>query len=860
MRRWSALPRPLLVSLATLLAVAATLYSSLWMYNVRHARPSVELGFNRTHAVQEQYDGKTHSLAVLDVVPGSPAEQAGLRVNDRIVAVNGRPLVTLAPFDEVWSRGRPGDTVELTIERAGEPNPVVLHGVFRPSSLGNATEGLVRTSAEQLTGSFPVLFLVVGFTVLFLRLEDPKAWLLSLLFCAFIAAPSILNPLTMPPAMRAFGFAYRAVFDGMLPPLFYLFFAVFPTRSPLERRFPWLKWAGLALGAFIVVPGLQTGVPRFPAAVAELVGHRAASIANLSCRYAFLALGMISLVGSASETRSVPQACRKARVILWGTILGILPVVIEHAAIDFTGYNPPFWLDTALVLVVFVYPLSFAYAVVKHRVMEIPALLRVSARYVLVQRGFIVLLFIVGASAIALFTRTFSRFFQTDSNIGMALSAVFGIALVWVAAPVVKRGTERIDRAFFRSAYDARIILQDLAEKTRTVNDRHELAQLLEHHVQEALHPKMLACYLEASDTRLIAECGLVSPELETIPATEPVLVELAHRGKSQDAPPPGTPGSAEFSILESLAPECLVPILDRTSGLIGLLVLGPRLSEEPYSGEDKHLLDSVASQAGIALENIRLAEKMAERMEADRRTAREMEIARDVQARLFPQKMPPLETLEYAGGCIQARDVGGDYYDFLDLGPGRVGLVLADISGKGISGALLMANLQANLRSQYAVALDDLPGLLRSVNRLFFENTPDNCYATLFFGHYHDSGRRLRYVNCGHNSPLLLRNSGNLERLATTATVLGLFSDWDCTVVEVPLHPGDILVIYTDGISEAPDNSGEEFSEARLIETIRTGRHLSPGALLSSIQAAVQQFSSGVQADDLTMVIGRAR
>jgi serine phosphatase RsbU (regulator of sigma subunit) len=271
-------------------------------------------------------------------------------------------------------------------------------------------------------------------------------------------------------------------------------------------------------------------------------------------------------------------------------------------------------------------------------------------------------------------------------------------------------------------------------------------------------------------------------------------------------------------------------------------------------------LLDSVASQAGIALENIQLAEKMAERLEADRRTAREMEIAREVQARLFPQKMPPLETLEYAGGCIQARDVGGDYYDFLDLGPGRTGLVLADISGKGISGALLMENLQANLRSQYAVALEDLPGLLRSVNRLFYENTPDDCYATLFFADYDDASRRLRYANCGHNAALLLRASGKLERLAATATVLGLISDWDCTVAEVLLHPGDLLVMFTDGISEAPDDLGEEFGEARLIEAIRMKRDLPPSALLAAIQAAVQHFSGGRQADDLTMVIGRGR
>lgn len=221
-------------------------------------------------------------------------------------------------------------------------------------------------------------------------------------------------------------------------------------------------------------------------------------------------------------------------------------------------------------------------------------------------------------------------------------------------------------------------------------------------------------------------------------------------------------------------SPECLVPILSGDGRLEGLVSLGTRLSEEPYSREDKRLLASVAGQAGMALENIRLAEEMANRIEAERRTAQELEFAKQVQARLFPQYLPPLKTLEYAGHCIQAREVGGDYYDFLDLGPGRAGLVLADISGKGISGALLMANLQANLRSQYAVALDDLPRLFGSVNHLLYANTADNRYATLFFGDYDDSTRCLRYANCGHNPPFVLRSDGRLDRLAATAPPAG--------------------------------------------------------------------------------------
>ena len=142
--------------------------------------------------------------------------------------------------------------------------------------------------------------------------------------------------------------------------------------------------------------------------------------------------------------------------------------------------------------------------------------------------------------------------------------------------------------------------------------------------------------------------------------------------------------------------------MLGRNSRLVGLLALGPRLSEEPYSGEDKTLLASVASQTGVALESLRLAEEMADRMAAERRAAlRNGHRARRASTPL-PAHAAADATLEYAGGCVQARQVGGDYYDFIDLGSGRVGIVLADISGKGFSGALLMANLQANLRGSW--------------------------------------------------------------------------------------------------------------------------------------------------------------
>ncbi len=249
-----------------------------------------------------------------------------------------------------------------------------------------------------------------------------------------------------------------------------------------------------------------------------------------------------------------------------------------------------------------------------------------------------------------------------------------------------------------------------------------------------------------------------------------------------------------------------------------------------------------------------------AQKIESDRRTAQELEIAKQVQARLFPQTLPPLKTLDYAGVCIQARHVGGDYYDFLSLGNQRLGLVIGDIAGKGIAAALLMANLQANLRSQFLLARDEPQAFLQSVNRLFFQNTPDSAYATVFFADYDDTARRLRYANCGHLAGIVLRRNGQVDRLHSTGTVLGLFEDWQSPTVSCQLHPGDLFALYTDGVTESPNDQEEEFGEERLIDSLQRNSRLPPKTLLSSVINEIKQFSPQEQHDDITLIVARCQ
>jgi phosphoserine phosphatase RsbU/P len=721
-----------------------------------------------------------------------------------------------------------------------------------------AGAGFAHWGVLMLRGTYPAVFLAVGFAVLALRPDDRFAWLLALLFGSFIALENFpVGVDALPPAQRGFVALYHAILLSLMPAQFYAFFAVFPTRSPLHRRLPWLLWVGLALGAVLAVGGLQVGgaqvMPQTPPALVRAFGEPLTTVVRLGYLFGFMILGFAALAWNAASAPT--EARKKARVLLWGTILGVMPRMVERGLA--LVREMPWWSLPAAEVLLFIFPLSFAYAVVKYRVMDIPVLLRRSARYVLVRRGFSVLIVLLAGVATAAFTLSFSRVFEVDVNVAMAVGVAFGIALSIGSSPVVKRATARIDRAFFRSAYDARAILESLAEAIRMATSREGLAGLLSEQIREALHPVTLAIYFENPDSQLHAVAVQGAQPLETLPPSRPWLQELAERGRPWDVPLDADPDTAP--VLRTLKAECLVPILGRDGRLIGVMILGPRVSEEPYSGEDKRLLASVANQVGIELENIRLAEAMAERLDAERAAAREMEIARQVQFRLFPQKQPALRTLDYAGGCVQARQVGGDYYDFLDLGPGRVGLVLGDIAGKGIAGALLMANLQANLRSHHTLAADDLPQLLRSVNQLFRDNTEENQYATLFFGDYADATGRLKFANCGHFPPFLLRVDGSVEPLTATATVLGLFDDWDTTTSEIDLQPGDTLIIYTDGVIEAANAREEEFGTDRLIDTVRACRDLPASALVARVNAAVQTFAEGTPPfDDLTVVIAR--
>lgn len=852
MIRLAAIPRPVLRVMAVLFALATIAYSAIWMYYIR-LHPKVSLGIDPKVEVASR-------LRVVRVLPGGTSEAAGIRPGDEILAVNGDPVSSMY-MPKALCQANPGDVVSLLVRRPGNDAPFTLQATLKPATEWQLT--WAQAAALKVLSYFPVVFLIVGLAVLWLRLDNSNAWLLALMFAGFIAtAPLTFAADVMSTWLRRFVFTYTFTLEGLFPAIFYYFFATFPTASPLDVRVPWLKRWLLILGMTVSIPQALTVL--ITGSLLPLIRFREALpdglTSGLTAAYVFGGdlLGLTSLLWS-NWRPSTPANCRKTKVMVWGTVGGLAPALIISAvaiAFKIEYFEMPFWAWTIATLALFLIPLSFAYAVVKHRVLEVPLLLKRSARYMLVQRGFAALILGAGVGATLLLAGSLKHYFPAHSDLGVPLGAGFGILLVVTGTQVQTQVTRRLDRAFFRSSYDARLIMESLAAKTRAVSTREALAGLLSEQILQALHPCSLAIYLVGPGTDFIAADS--QTQFRNLPASASLVQFLARRGQPWEVPP-GVEAAELVSVLRPLQPEHLVPMLGRQAQLLGFIALGSRLSEEPYSGEDRRLLVAVAWQAAVAIENIKLAEEMAKRMEAECLAAQELEIARQVQAKLLPQKAPSLPTLEYAGKCVQARAVGGDYYDFLDLGSGRVGFVLADIVGKGISAALLMANLQAHLRSLSAVLADDLEKSLQSVNRMFCEATEPNKYATLFIGVYHDSTRCLRYANCGHHPPLLLRD-GKVDRLTSTATVLGMFEQWQCPVTETYISAGDLLVIYTDGVVEATNSSGREFGEDGILRTIQADGFCNAELLLERLVHSVQDFSSGERTDDLTLVVARGR
>lgn len=802
------------------------------------------------------------------------AAAAGVQRGDVLLAVNGRAMNSRGPWNDAISAARPGDSISITFRR-GQTGQTITAAVRLAPLPPRGSELVDRLIALLTFDVAPALSLLLGFWVAAARLRDPLAWILLFLMMGFAQYLTDIPYMSWHGGFRDLGLAFGTAVRASWPVWMLLFGLRFPQRFAFERRLSWLKWIVIVPLALAGVEQVfvTVGVEHSFALVQPVVGwFRPYQRAMNVLYFATLATFFVSLAAKWGIA-TAPDARRRLRALVWGATVSLTPMLLLAAARRIGGWNMrrliPLSVTIPALLLLLLFPVTMAYVIVVQRAMDVRVAIRQGLQYTLVRRGaWFLRVVIAGAIIVA----TASLLDQTGwGRFGGAMIIAGGVALILTLQKLNERLARWIDRRFFREAYQADRILNELSENVRTIVETGPLLETVVRRIAESLHVARAAVLLRTGRLYRPAYAygyGNV-PEIY-FSENEATVRELRRLHQpvrvyfdDSDSWIYRHPGlnEAERAKLEKLSTQLLLPLAVKEK-LLGFISLGPKQSAEPYSPTDLRLLQSVGTQAGLALENSQLTAAMAAEVAQRERLHRELEIAREVQERLFPQTLPPVPGLDYFGMCRPARGVGGDYYDFLSLPRGQLGIAIGDISGKGIAAALLMASLQASLRSQAVQAAGNLATLMCSINRLVYDASATNRYATFFYARYDPESRSLAYVNAGHNPPILLHSAAGgreVERLETGGLVVGALEQARYEQAVVSLQAGDLLVMFTDGVSEAMKTDHEEWGEERLIELLQDCDGLPAGEVARRIVGAADAFVAGTpQYDDMTLVVVR--
>ncbi|NYF50636.1 SpoIIE family protein phosphatase [Tunturiibacter gelidoferens] len=802
---------------------------------------------------------------------------AGIKPFDTILTINGQPYTSRSMLLGQIRRASPGDPMTITYRHGSDA--AIESTSIRLAALQSQKLSPFQISVNVIFAVLPFFCLLIGLWVVFARPRNLNAWLILGILCYFDAL--IINPtLIVGPYLLPLALTWNIVAQAAMPICLMFFGVYFPDRSQTDIKFPWVKWVIaiplilLCSTDFIANYGdmwsfasISWFVPyMYPVNVTENV------LSAIAICWFFLNLG--PKIGQATG-----DARRRLRVLLVGTSVGLTPLFLLLAVSIFresdVGQGIPEWVNISVFLTLLMFPLSLAYVVVVQRAMDLRIIIRQGTRYAFARESLTVVR--VGLAIwLAFSLNDFFRHPDHQRNDIIRILCIIGVFFAFRFV-VSKRLQQMIDQRFFREAYSTEQLLSELSDEARNFTEVTPLLETITRRLSSTLHIDRIAVFLRSGDNyHLQLATGMPmpaagGPQFFSLPAASTTITTLS-RAKAPANVYRDDPSSwlidatdAERNALNDLSTELLVPLPGRTR-LAGVIALGPKSSEEPYTKTDRQLLQTIASQTGLALENAELLQNLTTEVAQRERISREIEIAREVQERLFPQTYPKLSGVDLAGFCRPAQVVGGDYYDFFLLPSdsttdSRLALALGDISGKGISAALLMASLRASLRSIAGLQQSDLAALISHVNKLVYESSTANRYATFFYAEYDPINHLLTYVNAGHNPPYVLRGTETIA-LEPTGTVVGLLPDAEYSQATLQLHPGDVLLAFTDGISEAMNHDEEEWGEDNMLASARQLLNrpectTTADQLLTCIFDAADKFTAGApQHDDMTLLV----
>jgi serine phosphatase RsbU (regulator of sigma subunit) len=595
---------------------------------------------------------------------------------------------------------------------------------------------------------------------------------------------------------------------------------------------------------------------------------------------AYVLIGIVSLqiiIGFAmlrrfhSKTKE-PLEKRQTRLVLWGTgvglnLLGIF-VVLALVASGWMQRWPEYYLMGVLIVIflgLLLSPLSFAYAFGKYRLLEIEGRIRRGTQH-----------FLIGVALLGIFyllVYYISNFtldiLGIESRTPVLISA---LVLAIGFAPAQRKLLGQLDRRIYPERFRLKGMLNNFLTQSSTTSDRKIFWDGLENRLKTALKVDTIYPIIRASGNGHFVLWNGISTPFEKDSAFITAIAEMGGRPIMRDELEADkkttfTESEADWFIKNHIA--LILPLVTHLE-LIGFLCIGLKSERQDFEPTDFEILRSLSNQIAIAADNILLIEENVEkkRMEA------ELTIARQVQEKMLPGDIPDTPALEIAAMSKFCTEVAGDYYDIIDVGDGRTVLAIGDVSGKGAAAALLMSNVQASLRTAIGIESQmdigknsplnrdiQLSGIVANINRLIFHNSQPEQFITFFVAIFDPKTNRLDYINAGHNPPLAVSQSGLIKELTEGGLLLGVMPEMPYQQGSIQLSVGDIVFLYTDGLSESTRADEEMFGEERIKQFLAANSGLAPKILLEKLENEVSIFIGDQHlADDFTLLSAKVK
>jgi serine phosphatase RsbU (regulator of sigma subunit) len=848
---------------------------------------------------------------VIVTLPGGPAAKAGLRPGDFVAAINGIPYTDTARIRALDTSLTTGDMLQYDIRRGERALriPVRLESPLRHGMT------LLQIAVYAIVG---LVYVVIGLFIFTRQPDDRRVavfYAMTIVSATYLLFSTVAGLESGTRGLAAASGANYATVVVMFilglafPPLILHLALVFPKDRPVLARWPRaLQWvygyplvpivlvallapvgmlskiivrtqsrriAAAALAAIVVAAAVAVFVrivrraPRgsriaaimarpgwmmpalilFVAAVAvgiATTGARLVAMAVYICLLTILALALLGYFVCAivSLYRSYRDANveekRQVTWPLWGTMIAIsvrLAATIIGFAIgslvasmNLDVMDVMWWAQLLELIPRAVYviiPISFAAAILKYRLMNIDVIIRKTVVYAILSTLIVVVyLAVVGGLGTLLIS------FAGVQNQTVVIASTLVVALLFV--PMRNKLQMLVDRNLFRHKYDYPEALQALSIEARAATDTHAFLAPAAEKIQQALQNRAIVIFVERQEEFTAAAKVGVSDALLgrlRVPHSFGELLDRPFDPRRRTLP---ADTAAAFTRIEA--------VLIAPAGNRAFIAAAPKLSGGELDVEDIDFLRSAGEQIAMAVDRIRMQAEEADYAQA-----------RAIQQTLLPREMPRVAKLDLSGIWQPARTMGGDYYDLLELADHELAVCIGDVAGKGMPAALLMSGLQAAVRASASSSPRDL---CERVRRVVVSSLSGGRFVTFFYATVDTAEMRLRWCNAGHNAPVLARADGSIVRLAEGGPAFSrLFRDSGYEEREIALLPGDRLVLFTDGVSEAADAAGEQFGEQRIEELVIANRTASAETLQRTIVDAALAFSGGEVEDDVTLV-----